>query len=118
MLTLHPDLFVTVQQIEGDRAPRPLPLASGFSAGTAYRVLGAHAPSETGEAYFIFSNDRDEVWFISNRHFRTHALVPGSTDLRRALPVAEPVLAPPSGDGQLGAAPTLRHPHYAPDSAL
>lgn len=79
----------------------PLPLKSGFSTGCAYRVLGIHAPSETGEAYFILSNDRDEVWFVSNRHFRTHALVPGSTALRMPL-------ATHAGDGQAGAAPYLQ----------
>lgn len=99
MSTLHPDLFVIVHQMDGPRAPQPRPLDAGFSAGCAYRVLGLHAPSETGEAYFILSNDRDEVWFISNRHFRTYALVPGVTGLR--LPATH------SGDGQLGAIPRL-----------
>lgn len=100
MLAFTPDLFVVVQQLDGERAPQPRPLASGFSTGTAYRVLGVHTPSETAEAYFILSNDRDEVWFVSNRHFRTHALVPGITALR--LPVAVP-----SGDGAATTVPTL-----------
>lgn len=82
MICLHPDLFVTVEQMEGERAPQPRPLASGFSTGTAYRVLGLHSPSETSEAYFILANDRDEVWFVSNRHFRAHAIVPGASMLR------------------------------------
>ena len=90
MLTLCPGLYVTVQEMQGERAPQPRPLASGFSSGTAYRVLGLHTPSETSEAYFILSNDRDEVWFVSNRHFRTHALLPEQSAFR--LPVA-------SGDG-------------------
>ncbi len=101
MLTIHPDLFVVVQQADGPRAPRPLPLESGFSVGCAYRVLGVHAPSETGEAYFILSNDRDEVWFVSNRHFRTHALVPGSPALRLPMTMH-------AGDGQMGLPPRLR----------
>ena len=100
MLTFHPDLFVVVHQFDGARAPRPLPLESGFSSGFAYRVLGVHAPSETGEAYFILSNDQDEVWFVSNRHFRTHALVPGSPALRLPMTLA--------GDGQMGLPPRLR----------
>ncbi len=108
MSTLHPDLFVVVQQVDGPRAPQPRPLDSGFSLGTAYRVLGLHAPSETGEAYFVLSNDRDEVWFVSNRHFRTYALVPGVTALRLS--------ATHSGDGQMGAIPRL-HVNAAPSSS-
>jgi len=100
MLAFTQDLFVVVKQMEGDRAPQPRPLASGFSHGTAYRVLGVHTPSETAEAYFVLSNDRDEVWFVSNRHFRTHALMPGSTALRLAVGVT-------SGDGQASPVPTL-----------
>ena len=83
----------------------PRPLDSGFSTASAYRVLGLHAPSETGEAYFILSNDRDEVWFVSNRHFRTYALVPGTTALRMA--------AGHAGDGQAGAVP---HLHVRPSA--
>jgi hypothetical protein len=64
------ELWVIVCQFEGPRAPRPLPLESGFSEKTQYKVLGVHSPSETSEAYFVLCNDRDEVWFISNRHFR------------------------------------------------
>ncbi len=90
MLTLCPGLYVTVQEMQGERAPQPRPLANGFSTGTAYRVLGLHTPSETSEAYFILSNDRDEVWFVSNRHFRTYALLPDQHSFR--LPVV-------SGDG-------------------
>jgi hypothetical protein len=95
MICLHPDLFVTVEQLDGERAPQPRPLASGFSKGTAYRVLGLHSPSETSEAYFILANDRDEVWFVSNRHFRAHGIVPGATALR--MPATQAAL--PSGDG-------------------
>ncbi len=99
MITLCPGLYVTVQEMPGERAPQPRPLASGFSLGTAYRVLGLHSPSETSEAYFILSNDRNEVWFVSNRHFRTHALLPDQQAFR--LPVA-------AGDGTVGeAAPLL-----------
>jgi hypothetical protein len=67
---LSDGVWVTVLQLEGPRAPRPLPLESGFEEGVQYKVLGVHSPSETSEAYFILCNDRDEVWFISNRHFR------------------------------------------------
>ena len=91
MLSFTDCLFVTVKEMGGDRAPRPLPLQSGFSDNVAYRVLGVHSPSETGEAYFILSNDRDEVWFISNRHLRTRELRPDTTALRFALePAPQP----------------------------
>lgn len=67
---LQSELWVVVQQSERPNAPFPRPLSSGFSLGRAYRVLGLHCPSETSEAYFILCNDRNEVWFISNQHFR------------------------------------------------
>ena len=51
----------------------------------SYGFMGVHSPSETGEAYFILSNDRDEVWFIANRHFRTWELRPETNALRLAL---------------------------------
>lgn len=69
-ICLQEDLWVTVEQLQGARAPQPLPLESGFSPQSRYKVLGVHCPSETSEAYFVLCNDRDEVWFISNRHFR------------------------------------------------
>lgn len=75
---LQEELWVVVQQSERPNAPHPLPLPNGFSPDKAYRVLGLHCPSETSEAYFILSNDRAEVWFISNQHFRIeqgHAFV-------------------------------------------
>ena len=67
---IKPGIFVTIRQMESANAPQPLPLASGFSEGLAYEVLGMHAASETSEAYLILRNDRDEMWFISNRHLR------------------------------------------------
>lgn len=85
MISIVDALFVVVQQMGGERAPRPLPLSSGFSEGVAYRILGLHSPSETGEAYLILSNDREEIWFVSNRHFRTLDLRPDTTALRLNL---------------------------------
>lgn len=85
MISIVDSLFVVVKELGGERAPRPLPLTSGFSENVAYRVLGVHSPSETGEAYFILSNDRDEVWFVSNRHFRTWELRPGTNAMRLPL---------------------------------
>ena len=85
MLSIADGLYMTVKEMGGERAPRPLPSQSGFSANVAYRVLGVHTPSETAEAYVILSNDRDEVWFISNRHLRTWELRPETTALRIPL---------------------------------
>lgn len=89
MLALLPGLYLTVEQLGGPHAPQPLPLDNGFSRGTAYRALGLYSPSETSEAYFVLPNDRDEVWFISNRHLRAHAVFPDESALRlMALPAA------------------------------
>ncbi|WP_170324339.1 hypothetical protein [Budvicia diplopodorum] len=72
MIWLEQGLYLRVEQT--DRAPKPYPLDSGFNTNTAYRALGMYNPSETSDAYFILSNDRDEIWFICNRHFRTVGL--------------------------------------------
>lgn len=84
MLTIDPRLFLRVEQLPG--GPTPLPLNSGFNTDTAYRALGLFNPSETSDAYFIFSNDRDEVWFVCNRHLRTVGSIDGCTATR--LPLA------------------------------
>ena len=65
-----PTLYVRIEQVEGDRAPRPLPLVSGFSTNRIYEILGVQSMSESAEAFLILKNDRDEMWFISNRHCR------------------------------------------------
>ena len=83
MLTLDTHLFLRVSQLEN--GPQPLPLRSGFNETTAYRALGMFNPSETSDAYFILSNDRDEVWFICNRHLRTVCLEEGSRAFRLPL---------------------------------
>ncbi len=93
MISISDALFVVVNEMGGDRAPRPLPLANGFSEHVAYRILGVHSPSETGEAYLILSNDRDEIWFISNRHFRTWELRPETNALRLPLSLGTPAPA-------------------------
>jgi hypothetical protein len=77
-------LYLRVEQMP--LRPHPLPLDSGFSKGVAYRALGIHAASETSECYFICANDRDELWFISNRHFRVAGIYPERRELRLALP--------------------------------
>ena len=74
MLTLENALYVRIEELPN--GPKPLPLHSGFNTHTAYRALGMFNPSETSDAYFILSNDRDETWFICNRHVRTVALAP------------------------------------------
>lgn len=83
MLSLETALYVRVQELPN--GPKPLPLQSGFNLHTAYRALGMFNPSETSDAYFILSNDRNETWFICNRHLRTVALAPHATDFRRPL---------------------------------
>lgn len=70
MIAFNQNLFVRIQEVEGNRAPSPRPLESGFSPERLYRVLGIYTPSETAEAYFILPNDQDEIWFISQRHLR------------------------------------------------
>lgn len=72
MIDFEKGLYVTVVQLE--RGAHPMPLASGFSEGVAYRVLAIYNPSESGECWLVMSNDRDEMWFISQRHVRTFVL--------------------------------------------
>ena len=83
MIYVEKGLYVTVEQL--DKQPPPLPLENGFSRGVAYLTLGAFSLSESGEAYFILSNDSDEIWFISNRHLRTYKLLPDSRQFRIPL---------------------------------
>jgi hypothetical protein len=83
MLTLEPGLFFRVQELTD--GPKPLPLKSGFSLDKGYRALGLFNPSETSDAYFIFANDREEIWFICNRHLRAVGLVTTSTALSLTL---------------------------------
>lgn len=87
MLTLQEGLFLRVQEL--DNGPTPFPLKSGFNVQTAYRALGMFNPAETSDAYFIFANDRDEIWFICNRHLRVVRAIPGSTDFRLPLKAIE-----------------------------
>ena len=85
MLHLEKHIYLRVEQLPN--GPKPLPLDSGFNNETAYRALGMFNPSETSDAYFIFSNDRDEIWFICNRHLRCLGLIPHS--LATKLPLQE-----------------------------
>lgn len=83
MLWLEQGLYVRIEQLE--EGPRPLPLRSGFCTRNAYRVLGCYNPSESADAYYILSNDRDEIWFICNRHVRTVCLNNENVVFRYAL---------------------------------
>ena len=77
MIHIQPGIYVTINQMSGNHAPRPFPLESGFSEGRLYLVLGVADYSESSESYFILANDRSEPWFISNRHLRiAHAKHP------------------------------------------
>lgn len=87
MLSLESGIYLRVEQLPN--GPRPLPLESGFNLHTAYRALGMFNPSETSDAYFIFANDRDEIWFICNRHLRCLGLIPGHPALRLELAAAQ-----------------------------
>lgn len=80
MTSLESGLYVRIEELEN--GPKPFPLVSGFSASHAYRALGLYNPSETSDAYFVLSNDRDEIWFICNRHVRTYSLLPDELALR------------------------------------
>lgn len=71
MISCENGIYVRIEEVSGGKAPRPIPLDSGFVLHHAYRVLGIFSPSETSEAYVILSNERNELWFISNRHVRT-----------------------------------------------
>lgn len=83
MMFLENGLYLRVEEL--DNGPRPLPLKSGFSTGRAYRALGLYNPSETSDAYFVLCNDRNEMWFICNRHLRAYALMPEERHFRIAI---------------------------------
>lgn len=85
MLCLQDGLYVRIEQLETDIAPNPKPLNHGFNTETAYLVLGGFSMAESADAFLILSNDLNEIWFVSNRHLRTHELVPGATEFRKAL---------------------------------
>ena len=83
MTSLQPGLHVRIEV--RDRCPEPFPLSSGTSADRASRALGLYNALKTSEAYFVLSNDRDEIWFICKRHDRANALLPDKRVF--ALPV-------------------------------
>lgn len=85
MMYVQDGLYVAIEEDDAATAPLPKPLQNGFSRQFAYLVLGAFSLAESGEAFFILANDRDEIWFISNRHLRVHKLLSGSRNFRRRL---------------------------------
>lgn len=89
MTSIEPGIYLRIEELKD--GPKPLPLLSGFSSARAYRALGIYNPSETSDAYFVLSNDRDEVWFICNRHLRTYALLP--TERRLVVDLLEATFA-------------------------
>ncbi len=92
MIYIERGLYVTIEQLP--QQALPLPLENGFSKKNSYLVLGAFSISESGEAYFILSNDRDEIWFISNRHLRTYKLMPEMREFRIAIEAENTAHAP------------------------
>ena len=85
-IAFEPGLYVRIEQREP--GPHPKPLEHGFSPGREYRVLGMYNPSESGECWLVLSNDRSELWFISQRHVRTTSLEAHSQPFHRPLPEA------------------------------
>lgn len=99
MIDFERGLYVRI--VQRPAGPPPLPLEQGFSEHIAYRVLGVYNPSESGECWLILSNDRDEMWYISQRHVRTCSLQPESNQFRIAL---NPPLAQVTARAQHGGA--------------
>ncbi|KAF1366287.1 hypothetical protein [Yokenella regensburgei] len=83
MIWLEKGLYVRIEEMAN--GSKPLPLQSGFNTQIAYRILGCYNASESSDAFFIFSNDRDEMWFICNRHVRIVGLYSDRLDVRLDL---------------------------------
>jgi hypothetical protein len=87
VIYIEPGVYVRIQELANKA--HPLPLQSGFSSDRAYRALGVHSASETSECYYILVNDRDETWFISNRHLRVEGVLPERRELSFGLPQSQ-----------------------------
>ena len=83
MIDYERGLYVRILQLA--KGPHPFPLEHGFSDAIAYRVLGIYNPSESGECWLILANDRDELWYISQRHVRAWKLANDEAALRMPL---------------------------------
>lgn len=108
---LQEPIWVVVQESDRPNAPVPRPLSSGFSKSKAYRVLGLHCPTETSEAYFVLCNDRNEVWFISNQHFRVSEGEMYSRELGQTTPGTTPSTGLKTRRRQDGGCGPSPHPH-------
>jgi len=91
VIYIEPGVYVRIQELANKA--HPLPLQSGFSSDRAYRALGLHSASETSECYYILVNDREETWFISNRHLRVVGVFADRRDLSFTLQTHAPGLA-------------------------
>lgn len=119
MVCIESGLYVRIVEMQGERSPQPRPLSNGFSPHVAYRVIGLHSASETSEAYLILSNDRDELWFISNKHARSLGVAAARAELRVPLDRWSGAQTPfsPTATGRAGRAGTHpSSPGHAPDS--
>lgn len=58
-MMLESGVYVRMQELP--TGPMPLPSRSGFNEHTAYRAIGMYNASESADAYYILSNDRDET---------------------------------------------------------
>lgn len=87
-MMLETGVYVRIQELEG--GPTPLPLRSGFNLHTSYRAMGMYNASETSDAYYILSNDRDETWFICSRHVRIVGVFPNRLDMRFPIATIKP----------------------------
>lgn len=91
MIDFERGLYVSI--VQRAQGPHPLPLDSGFSERYVYRVIGIYNPSESGECWLVLSNDQDQMWYISQRHVRTHALAPEARAFRIAIDSARQPLS-------------------------
>lgn len=82
-MILEKGVYVRMQEL--NNGPMPLPSRSGFNDNTAYRAVGMYNASESADAYYILSNDRDETWFICSRHVRIVGVFSDCSDMRFPL---------------------------------
>jgi len=73
-IAFNPNLTVVIEEYKGRIIFSPSPLENGFSKNKTYQVLGIYNASESSECLMMLANDRNEIWFISNRHLRFHSV--------------------------------------------
>lgn len=98
MIYIEPGIYVFIKQIAGSQAPTPLPLESGFSEGTLYRVLGVSFAPGSDECFVMLANDCNEIRFVRNSHTRFGALDKNALLPRIAVSGSENIfpLGPPT----------------------